>query len=96
MKYRFWLGILIGGLLGFVLLSMVSATLAAPTPTTYDLSWNTISGGGGTSFTTAGNYSLGGTIGQSATGPLSGGSYNLNSGFWQMGNFSVYLPIVLK
>ena len=95
MKYKFWLGILIGGVLGFVLLSMVSATLAAPTPTAYDLSWNVISSGV-TSFTTAGNYSLGGTIGQSATGPLSGGGYKLNSGFWQPASFSVYLPIVLK
>jgi hypothetical protein len=95
MKYKFWLGILIGVVLGFVLLSIGSATRAASTPTTYDLSWNTI-GSGGTSFTTAGNYSLGGTIGQSATGPLSGGSYKLNSGFWQAANYSVYLPIVLK
>ena len=95
MKYKFWLGILIGGLLGFVLLSISSATRAAPMPTAYDLSWNTI-GSGGTSFTTVGNYSLGGTIGQSATGPLSGGGYKLSSGFWQPASFSVYLPIVLK
>ena len=94
MKYRFCLGILIGVMLGFVLLSMVSATIAAPTPTAYDLSWNVI-GSGGTSFTTVGDYSLGGTIGQSAAGPLSSGNYKLNSGFWQA-NYSIYLPIVLK
>jgi hypothetical protein len=86
------------GLLLPLLLLLALPTLArpqsAPTPTTYNLSWNVI--GGGTSFTTAGNYSLGGTIGQSTTGPLSGGSYKLNSGFWQAGNFSVYLPIGLK
>jgi hypothetical protein len=95
MRYKFWLGILIGGMLGLVILSMVSATLAAPTTSIYDLSWNMISGGGMT-FTTAGNYSLGGTIGQSAAGPLNGGSTTLTSGFWQPENFSVYLPIVLK
>jgi hypothetical protein len=87
------------GLVLPLLLLLALPTLAqppsAPTPTTYDLSWNVI-GSGGTSFTMAGNYSLGGTIGQSAAGPLSGGSYKLNSGFWQAGNFSVYLPIVLK
>jgi hypothetical protein len=94
MKHKFWLGILIGVALGFVLLSISSATRAAPTPTAYDLSWNVI-GGGGVSFTTVGNYSLGGTIGQSTAGPLSGGSYKLNSGFWQA-NYSVYLPVVLK
>jgi len=95
MQHRFWLGILIGGVMGLVLLSMISATWAATPAATYDLSWNVI-GGGGAAFTTAGNYSLGGTIGQSAAGPLSGGSYTLNSGFWQPVNFSIYLPIVLK
>jgi hypothetical protein len=87
------------GLMLPLLLLLALPTLArpqsAPTLTTYELSWNVV-GSGGTSFTTAGNYSLGGTIGQSTTGPLSGGSYSLNSGFWQAGNFSVYLPIVLK
>ncbi len=87
------------GLLLPLLLLLALPTLAQPqhtlTADTYDLSWHVI-GGGGASFTTAGSYSLGGTIGQSATGPLSGGSYALNSGFWQPANFSVYLPIVLK
>lgn len=98
MKHQFWSGILIGGVLSLLLLLALPA-LARPQPApladTYDLSWNVI-GGGGTSFTTAGNYTLGATIGQSAAGPLSGGSYNLNAGFWQPANFSVYLPIVLK
>lgn len=95
MKYRFWLGILIGGVTGLVLLSMISAAWAFTPAATYDPSWNVI-GGGGATFTTSGSYSLGGTIGQNAAGPLSGGNYTLNSGFWQPGNFSVYLPIVLK
>jgi hypothetical protein len=87
------------GLLLPLLLLLALPTLARPQLNpmviTYDLSWNVI-GSGGTSFTAAGSYSLGGTIGQSAAGPLSGGSYKLNSGFWQHANFSVYLPIVLK
>lgn len=95
MKHKFWLGILIGGVMGLVLLSMISATWAATPDATYYLSWNVI-GGGGTSFTTASNYTLGATIGQSAAGPLNGGSDSLNAGFWQLANFSVYLPIVLK
>ena len=95
MKHKFWLGILIGGVMGLLLLSLVSATWMAPTVTTYDLSWNTIAGGGA-SFTTVGNYTLGATIGQSAAGPLSGGTCHLNSGFWLPGNFSSYLPLVSK
>lgn len=47
----------------------------------YDLSWNTIDAGGGTS--TGGAYSLSGTIGQhDAGGPLTGGAYTLEGGFW--------------
>jgi hypothetical protein len=47
----------------------------------YDLTWNTVDGGGAT-FSTGGGYSLGGTIGQSDAGALTGGSYSLNGGFW--------------
>jgi hypothetical protein len=46
----------------------------------YDLSWNVIAGGGGTS--TGSNYTLSGTIGQASAGPMSGGSYTLQGGFW--------------
>jgi hypothetical protein len=47
---------------------------------TYDLSWFTIAGGGGTS--TGSVYSVSGTIGQPAAGTLSGGNYTLVGGFW--------------
>jgi len=63
----------------------------------YDLTWYTIDGGGAT-FSTGGSYSLGGTIGQADAGVLSGGSYQLNGGFWGGSsiNYKVYLPLVLK
>jgi hypothetical protein len=53
---------------------------------TFDLSWNTIDGGGAT-FSTGGppgsQFQLGGTIGQAdAGGLLSGGSFELAGGFW--------------
>lgn len=46
----------------------------------YDLSWNKIAGGGGTS--SGGVYSLSGTIGQPDAGHLAGGNYTLDGGFW--------------
>jgi hypothetical protein len=46
----------------------------------YDISWFTIDGGGGTS--TGGVYSVSGTIGQPDAGKLSGGSFTLDGGFW--------------
>jgi len=51
---------------------------------TYDLSWNTIDGGGGTSA--AGGFTLTGSIGQpDAGGPLIGGGFTLAGGFWSNG-----------
>jgi hypothetical protein len=63
----------------------------------YDMSWFTIDGGGAT-FSTGGSYSLGGTIGQPYAGSLSGGSYQLNGGFWGGAsiNYNIYLPLTLK
>ena len=62
----------------------------------YDLTWNTIDGGGVT-FSTGGAYSLDGTIGQGDAGTLSGGSYTLTGGFWVdfLGN-KLQLPLIMK
>jgi hypothetical protein len=49
---------------------------------TYDLSWSTIDGGGGTS--TGGAYSISGTFGQPDAGVMSGGSYSVTGGFWSL------------
>ena len=50
-------------------------------PGTYDLSWNTVDDGGGTS--TGGSYEISGTIGQpDAGGPMTGGNFSLTGGFW--------------
>ena len=49
----------------------------------YRIDWYKVSGGGGTS--TGSVYSVSGTIGQhDAGGPMTGGSYSLNGGFWAL------------
>ncbi len=67
----------------------------------YDLTWNTIDGGGGTA--SGGAYGLSGTVGQPDAGQISGGAYTLGSGFWGGGiivpaidNYKVYLPLIRK
>ncbi len=62
----------------------------------YDLTWNTMDGGGAT-FSTGGTYSLGGTIGQFDARKIIGGTYTLNGGFWVdfLGN-RIMLPLILK
>jgi len=47
----------------------------------YDLTWNTIDGGGGL-FSTGGGFDLSGTIGQPDAGSMSGGTFTLDGGFW--------------
>jgi hypothetical protein len=63
----------------------------------YDLTWNTIDGGGYT-WSEGGGYALGGTVGQPDAGVLSGGSYTLLGGFWGGGTaqYGIYLPLVLR
>jgi hypothetical protein len=77
---------------------IIVSTAAAQSGGSYDLSWSTIAGGGGTSSSSG--YSLSGTIGQADAGGLSGGSYTLNGGFWneagQSGAQLIYLPLVLR
>jgi hypothetical protein len=66
----------------------------------YDLSWWTLDGGGGSSSGV--NYVLDGTAGQPDPGPvLSGGNYNLEGGFWGGGLsgttvFNIYVPLVFR
>jgi hypothetical protein len=62
-------------------LLLVTSSSFAQTGGSYDLTWNTIDGGGAT-FSTGGSFRVGGTIGQPAAGPLFGGPFALNAGFW--------------
>ena len=63
----------------------------------YDLTWNTIDGGGAT-FSTGGGYELGGTVGQSDAGTLSTNGYTLTGGFWSGAvlEHKIYLPLVIR
>ena len=87
--------LLIMALLAIILLT--SFTIAT---NGYNLSWWTVDGGGGT-FSTGGDYTLGGTIGQPDAGLLTGGDYTLGGGFWGGGEvhqqaYMVYLPTTMR
>jgi len=82
-------------LLGTLLLLLAGIALAQ-TGGGYDLTWSTIDGGGAM-FSTGGSYALGGTVGQSDAGALSGGGYTLTGGFWSgMPGSQIYLPLVVR
>ncbi|MEM7117702.1 MAG: hypothetical protein AAF614_35040 [Chloroflexota bacterium] len=71
----------------FLVISMVA--IAQPSGS-FDLSWSTIDGGGGS--ITGGNFTLNGTIGQVDAAVLSGGNFDVNGGFWQCLTASVASP----
>jgi hypothetical protein len=49
----------------------------------YSINWYTIDGGGGTSASTNGAYSISGTVGQPDAGPtMTNGQYAVTGGFW--------------
>ena len=76
---------------------LLTSSALASSGTSYQLSWYTVDGGGGTSV--GGGYSLSGTAGQADAGMLSGGTYTLAGGFWgPLGkiNTNLYLPVVRK
>ena len=68
-----------------VLVVGLAAIAVPPAWADYDLFWHTFDGGGAM-FSTGGNFSLGGTIGQpDASNTLSGGNFGLVGGFWAVG-----------
>ena len=60
--------------------SFLVLSALAPSVPTYDLSWHTIDGGGGTS--TDGTFEVSGTTGQPDPIILTGSGYELTGGFW--------------
>ena len=91
-------------LLRWTLLALMLASLASgvalATPgapdADYDISWWTVDGGG-TALSSGGSYTLGGAIGQPDAGPLSGGDYTLEGGFWVAAQgHAIYLPLVMR
>jgi hypothetical protein len=66
----------------------------------YDLSWWTVDGGGGSSM--GNGYTLNGTLGQPDAGTISsGGGYTVGGGFWHGGvvaspEMQIFLPLLVK
>jgi hypothetical protein len=94
MKYALALLLVVG-------LLLVTSMALAQAGGTYDLTWNTIDGGGHTS-SSGGTYVLDGTIGQPDAGVMNGGTYVLGGGFWMGGEVQepalhcIYLPIIVR
>lgn len=82
------------------LLLLAAVPVLAQSGGGYDLTWNTIDGGGWT-FSQGEGFSLGGTVGQPDAAQMAGGTYTLEGGFWVGGapvgmENSLYLPLVMR
>ena len=49
--------------------------------------------GGGATFSTGGNFTLGSTIGQPTAGLLTGSRYSVQGGFWIVPSFLIFAPV---
>lgn len=81
------------------ILLLAAVPVLAQSAATYELSWWTVDGGGGTS--SDGVYSLTGTAAQPEAGLVSGGTFTLAGGFWPSGaaaapQRAIYLPLVVR
>jgi hypothetical protein len=72
--------LLFGSLIAAMTLVAISVAQFSSPESTFDLSWHTIDGGGGTS--TGASFELSGTIGQPDAGVMAGGGFELAGGFW--------------
>ena len=72
---------------------LIAPALAAQSGGPYTLTSSVVAGGG-TTFQTAGSYSLGETSGQTDAGTLSGGSYTLYGGFWTAPSCGLAAPAI--
>jgi len=83
--------------IGIVFMTLlISLTMGALAQVqSYAVPWWVVGGGGGTSI--GRDYTLSGTVGQSDTGRVSGGSYSIDGGFWgPLAPYYLYLPLVLN
>ncbi|MDX9953579.1 MAG: hypothetical protein RBT75_05765 [Anaerolineae bacterium] len=91
---------LLSMLIAFLALGDFQAQALAPTQTGdgYELGWWTVDGGG--TQLAGGDFVLLGTVGQPEAGnALSGGGFELGSGFWPGGVITrhmVFLPLVMR
>ncbi|OQA17675.1 MAG: hypothetical protein BWY63_02303 [Chloroflexi bacterium ADurb.Bin360] len=92
---------LLSMLIGFLALGNFQAQAGTPAQASagYELGWWTVDGGG--TQLAGGDFLLLGTVGQPEAGnALSGGGFELGSGFWSGGTLAdqhtVFLPLVMR
>ena len=85
---------ILGLSLAVLVLVLVIGVSAATLSSTFDIDWWVFSGGGAPS--SGGRIELNGSIGQSVIGMSESENYELDHGYWLRGQYTVFLPLVLR
>lgn len=72
---------ILGSGIAISVLTIIAALAAQFGSEDFDLSWNTIDGGGAMQ-STGGDFELSATIGQPDAGAMTGGDFEMTAGFW--------------
>ena len=87
--------ILILCLAAVVVVVVAGIAIAAPMGITYTVDWWVFSGGGAPS--SAGDFDMNASLGQSVIGESSSTNYGIDHGYWQKGwPYGIFLPLILK
>jgi hypothetical protein len=86
--------------LTLLVIILLGTSIALSAPSSPDVSWWTVDGGGAVPKLTGGTYSLQGSTGQADAGLLANGSFALSGGYWNSRIVKwtrhVYLPLVIR
>lgn len=77
---------------GIVLIA--GAAFAAVNTSSFLVDWWVFSGGGAPS--SAGDYAMNGSLGQSVIGSSSSTNFSIDHGYWLKGTYDIYLPLVMR
>ena len=77
-----------------VLVLIAGVTFAATEGTTFTIDWWVFSGGGAPS--SAGDFEMNGSLGQSVIGSSASTNYSIDHGYWLKGAYKTFLPLLVK
>jgi len=82
-----------------VILALAGSAGLAAAAADPQLDWWVVAGGGGSA--SGGDYQVEGAAGQAAAGLMTGGAYELGSGFWGGGAltraaYGIHLPVIIR
>ncbi len=86
--------ILILCLAAVLVVLIAGIAFAAVTTSSFAVDWWVFSGGGAPS--SAGDFEMNGSLGQSIIGSSSSTNYSIDHGYWLKGAYKTFMPLVLK